>query len=176
DNKLFGHMKRQRLESEALRDSLLSVAGKLDLNLSGPSVRDLSTNRRTLYVTTIRSDRATYQFLFDAADPNAIVEKRIDSTVSPQALFLLNHPFVVAQTKAVAERVSKLEKTDEPKKIEWLYENLYGRLPIAQEIKIGRATLAQTRLEEKNKPDSDALAWEEYCQVLLCANEFLYVD
>ena len=44
--------------------------------MGGPSIRDLNTLRRTLYVMTIRSDRATYQFLFDAADPNAIVEKR----------------------------------------------------------------------------------------------------
>ncbi|MEO7299981.1 MAG: DUF1549 and DUF1553 domain-containing protein [Verrucomicrobiota bacterium] len=176
ENKLFGRMNRRRLESEVLRDSLLTVANKLDLAMGGPSIRDFSTNRRTLYITTIRSDRATYQFLFDAADPNAIVEKRLDSTVSPQALFLLNHPFVMAQTKTLAERVGKLEKTDESKKIQWLYENLYGRPPSSQEIKIGGTTLAQARVEENGKSDSEKMAWEEYCQVLLCANEFIYVD
>src|SRR5205814_7141428 len=101
DNLLFGRMNRQRLESEILRDSLLAAAGKLDLKMAGPSIRDLNTNRRTLYVMTIRSDRATYQSLFDAADSTSIVEKRINSTVSPQALFLMNHPFALAQAKAL---------------------------------------------------------------------------
>jgi hypothetical protein len=55
---------------------LLSVAGKLDTASGGPAIRDLNTNRRTLYVMTIRSDRASYQSLFDAANPMAIVEKR----------------------------------------------------------------------------------------------------
>ena len=84
DNLLFGRMNRRRLESETLRDSMLTVAGDLDPTLGGPSIRDLSIHRRTLYVMTVRSDRATYQFLFDAADPNVIVEKRLDSTVAPQ--------------------------------------------------------------------------------------------
>ncbi|MDQ6631414.1 MAG: DUF1553 domain-containing protein, partial [Verrucomicrobiota bacterium] len=176
ENKLFGRMNRRRLESEALRDSLLSVSGKLDLTLNGPSLRDFSTNRRTLYITTIRSDRATYQFLFDAADPNAIVEKRVDSTVSPQALFLLNHPFVVAQTKAVAQRLSQLKNADAQKKIQWLYETLYGRLPLPEEIKIGRKLLAPMKVAEKGNPVAEALALEQYCQILLCANEFIYVD
>ncbi len=175
DNRLFGRMNRHRLESEALRDSLLSIAGKLDLTLGGPSVRDFSTNRRTLYVTTIRSDRATYQFLFDAADPNAIVEKRTDSTVSPQALFLLNHPFVLAQTKALVERLKSETKTNR-EKISWLYENLYGRLPSAQEIEIGERVIAKSPAESDDKIEPAEFAWEKYCQVLLCANEFIYVD
>jgi hypothetical protein len=74
DNLLFGRMNRRRLESEAIRDSLMAAAGKLNLDLGGPSVRDFNTPRRTLYVMTIRSDRATYQSMFDAADPTAIVE------------------------------------------------------------------------------------------------------
>ncbi|MGI8964565.1 MAG: hypothetical protein ACR2H1_00580, partial [Limisphaerales bacterium] len=90
--------------------------------------------------------------------------------------FLLNNSFVMKQTKALAERVGKLEKADDPKKIRWLYENVYGRPPSSQEIKIGGAALAQTRAVEKGKPDSEERAWEEYWQILLCANEFIYVD
>ena len=47
---------------------------------------------------TIRSDRADYRSLFDAADPTGIVDKRIDSTVAPQALFLMNNPFALKKT------------------------------------------------------------------------------
>ncbi|MEP6663399.1 MAG: DUF1553 domain-containing protein, partial [Verrucomicrobiota bacterium] len=176
ENKLFGRMNRHRLESEALRDSLLSVAGKLDLTLGGPPLRDFSTNRRTIYLATVRSDRATYQFLFDAADPTAVVDKRLDSTVAPQALFLMNHPFVAAQTKSLTERIGKLPRASERGKIQWLYENLYGRPPTPPEIEIGAEVLAQARAEAKDKADSEQLAWEKYCQLLLCANEFIYVD
>ena len=60
----------------------------------GPAVRDFNAPRRTLYLMTIRSDRTGFGPLFDAADPTAPVDKRTVSTVAPQALFLLNHPFV----------------------------------------------------------------------------------
>ena len=73
-------------------------------------MRDLMSPRRTLYITTIRADRATYQMFFDAADPNAIVEKRTESTVAPQALWLLNHPFALAQAKALTGTKSRTAK------------------------------------------------------------------
>jgi hypothetical protein len=167
ENQLFGRMNRRRLEAEALRDSLLAVAGKLDRTTGGPSIRDLNTNRRTLYVMTVRSDRATYQALFDAADPTTIAEKRTISTVAPQALFLLNHPFALAQTKELAARVAQSEPGALEGKVRWLYETLYSRPPTEQEVNIGRVSLGEI---------IDSLAWERYCQVLLCANEFIYID
>ena len=178
DNLLFGRMNRRRLESEALRDSLLEVAGKLDPKMGGPSIRDLNIDRRTIYVTTVRSDRATYQFLFDAADPNAIVEQRIDSTVAPQALFLLNHPFALDQTRALAQRALKVAPKNEQARIDWLYRSLYGRPANRQEIKIGLRALSQGGVtkSQTDTANSNASAWEQYCQVLLCANEFIYVD
>jgi hypothetical protein len=121
---------------------------------------------------TIRSDRATYQFLFDAADPNVIVEQRIDSTVAPQALFLMNHSFTVAQTKALAARLAKEAPKDDAGRVQWLYQLLYGRPAEKAEVKVGLSALARARRDAKD----DELAWEEYCQVLLCANEFIYVD
>ena len=110
--------------------------------------------------------------LFDAADPVSIVEKRIDSTVAPQALFLLNHPFVQAQVKVLAQRLTRESPTDDRGKIERLYQLLYGRPPGEDEIKIGLAAIASA--SAGSAPTSEA--WEQYCQVLLCANEFTYVD
>ena len=147
---------------------MLSVTGTLDRTLGGPSIGDLAQPRRTLYLTTIRSERATYQMLFDGADPNAIVEQRTDSVVAPQALWLLNHPFALAQTKALAQRLARETPADSAARIAWLYERLFARPPRAEEAQ--RATTALTNL------GSDAAAWEQFCQVLLCANEFVYVD
>jgi hypothetical protein len=172
ENKFFGRMNRRRLDAESLRDSLLMVAGGLDRAFGGPAIRDLNNNRRTLYLMTIRSDRSNYRSLFDAADSNAIVEQRASSTVAPQALFLMNHPFVLAQARALSQRVTALDASNARERIEWLYRNLYGRLPAKEETVVGLAMLDASRQNIAQASD----AWLEYCQVLLCANEFVYVD
>jgi hypothetical protein len=163
-NELLGRMNRRKLEAEALRDSMLSVAGTLDTSPGGVSINDLNTPRRSLYVMTIRSIRSDYRALFDAADSSAIVEQRNDSIVAPQALFLMNHPFVIERAKQLADRATK-NCDDDPKRIDWLYRTLFGRPPTEKEAGIGREFVA-----------SSTDAWPAYCQVLLCSNEFMYVD
>jgi hypothetical protein len=167
DNLLFGRMNRRRLEAEVLRDSILAVSGQLDRTMGGPAFRDFATPRRTLYLMTIRSDRSGFGPLFDAADPTAPVEKRTISTVAPQALFLLNNQFVLARAQALAKRVLAADKEEEMR-INRVYHLLYGRPPIAEEITVGRDFLQGAGGSEE--------AWQEYAEILLCANEFLYVD
>ncbi len=166
DNLLFGRMNRHRLEAEALRDSILAVSGKLDRTMGGPASRDFATPRRTLYLITIRSDRSGFGPLFDAADPTAPVDKRTVSTVAPQALFLLNNPFVLAQAQALAKRILAADKDDEAR-INRVYHLLYSRLPTGEEINTGRNFLRRGGGEQ---------VWQEYAEILLCANEFMYVD
>jgi len=165
DNLLLGHMNRQRLEAEPFRDALLAVSGNLDPTMGGVAFRDPNVPRRTLYLMTIRSDRSNYRTLFDAADPTAIVDKRIDSTVAPQALFLMNDPFVLDRAQALAARVIAKGPPDVRGRIAWLYETLYSRMPTDRELQIGQASVG-----------ADVDSWKRYCQVLLCANEFVYVD
>jgi mono/diheme cytochrome c family protein len=172
DNRLLGRINRRRLEAEPLRDSLLSVAGNLDYAMRGPAIRDLNNNRRTLYLMTIRSDRSNYRMLFDAADPVGIVEKRIDSTVAPQALFLLNHPFALMQTESLARRLQREAPADDNGRINWLYKLVYGRPPTPQELEMELRGLRAA----SESGTSSAGAWEQLCQVLICANEFVYVD
>ncbi|MBI3856063.1 MAG: DUF1553 domain-containing protein, partial [Planctomycetes bacterium] len=177
-NQLFGRMNRRRLTAEELRDGLLVAAETLDRTMKGPSVKEITSGRRTLYLTTVRSDRSTYRMLFDAADPNAIVERRIDSTVAPQALFLLNHPFATAQARALALRVVKQAPADDASRIQWLYALLYGRPASDREAKIGQAVLSRGREAEPaaGAGRTPEQLWEPYCQILLCSNEFIYVD
>ena len=166
ENRLLSRMNRRRLESEAVRDALLSASGKLDLTMAGPAYRDFSIPRRTLYFMTIRSDRSSFGPLFDAADATAMVDRRTISTVAPQALFLMNHPFVIAQAKTLADRVRK-QSGDDRARIVGVYDQLYGRPPREEEIQIGQQAVTS---------GDRATAWETYCQVLLCGNEFLYID
>jgi hypothetical protein len=167
DNRLFSRMNRRRLEAEAIRDSLLAVSGRLDRTPGGPPSQDFNMTRRTLYFMTIRSDRTSFRELFDAADPTAIIDKRGVSTVAPQALFLLNHPFAVEQATALARRICQ-DEADEGARVMRLYDLLYGRPPKAAEVEVGRSLL-------RRAGDGEA-AWLVYCQVLLCANEFIMLD
>jgi hypothetical protein len=168
ENRLFGRINRRRLEAEEVRDALLAVAGRLDPALGGRASQDFNRPRRTLYLMTVRSDRSTFRELFDAADSTAIIDKRSESTVAPQALFLLNHPFAVEQARALAERVGRQEGGDYRSMIERLYVLLYSRQTAPQEIAIGQTILAESGRDER--------VLEEYCQVLLSANEFVYID
>jgi uncharacterized protein DUF1553 len=178
ENRLWGRTNRWRLESEAIRDSLLTVAGRLDLTREGPSLRDFSVPRRTMYLMTIRSDRSGFGPLFDSADPLLPVEARNVSTVAPQSLFLMNSDFVVDQAGALADRILAESATGpqesesrERAMIERLYQLLYARGVTDREVAIGRDLLAARRAA-----GDERAAWLAYCQVLLCANEFIYID
>jgi len=175
ENKLFGHMRRRRLDAEEIRDGLLAVSGQLDLTLRGPAIRDTNAPRRTLYLMTVRSDRATFRELFDAADPTAVIDERNSSTVAPQALYLLNHPFVQDRAAALAARALAEGPAEERARIDWLYRVLYARPAEEPETEIGVATLAATRAHSP-AADAERLAWEQYAHLLLCANEMIVVD
>jgi hypothetical protein len=168
DNRLFGRANPRRLEAEELRDALLAVAGRLDRTGGGPAFADVSTPRRSVYLRTVRSDRTGFRFLFDAPDPENSVDQRTFSTVAPQALFLLNHPFAAAQAKGLAERLRR-ERADDAGRVARAYALLYGRAPSEEEVRIGRELLTSS-----GKGGADP--WPAYAHVLLCTNEFLFVD
>jgi hypothetical protein len=164
-NEFFGRMNRQRLEAEAIRDSLLAAAGKLDLRAGGKSARELNMPRRTLYLTTIRSERSDYRALFDAADASSIVEKRITSTVAPQALFLLNNTFTLEQLEGLTARLKREAPTKPEARVNWLHETLLARPASAREVELAMKFVDDT-------PES----WQAYAQALLASNEFVYID
>jgi hypothetical protein len=170
ENRWLGRFTPRRLEAEELRDALLSAAGRLDRQPGGPATHDLNVPRRSLYVQTARWDRSSFAALFDAANPDASVEKRDVSTVSPQALFLLNHEFAHAQAKHLSERV-RLEVTrGREARVRHLFRVLFARPATAEEVKLACGLL--TRLEKAG----DEAAWRDLAHVLLCSNEFVYID
>jgi hypothetical protein len=172
DNRLWSRMNRRRLDAEAFRDSFLAVSGKLDRNIGGSGTEDLMTTRRTHYYMTIRSATKPNGFnvLFERPDPALISDKRSESTLATQALFLLNDPFVIAQAKALSQRLDKETPAAKAEdKISHVYRLVLGRLPTAPEIEVGQGVLRQA-------PPTGYNSWERYCHLLLCTNEFLYVD
>ncbi len=175
DHRLWWRMPPRRLDVEAWRDSLLSVTGELNLATGGPPVDNISQPRRTLYFKVSRNGDAfaTDEFLrlFDFPLMRASVEERPTSIVPQQYLFLLNSPFMIERARALAARLAK-EQPDEAARLEFAYDLLYGRPPTAEETEAGRRFLAQSPAADQT---SGLAAWEQYAQVLLSANEFMYV-
>jgi len=170
DNRWLARFTARRLEAEAIRDAMLFVTGWLDRSTGGPAGDDLNILRRSIYVQTARWNRGNFATLFDAANPDASTEKRNVSTVAPQALCLLNSQFVHAQAKHLAERLVHEAPGNETSRIQQAYQLLLGRSASEEEIEIARELLAQSR---QHSPDA---AWADLAHVLLCSNEFVYID
>jgi hypothetical protein len=169
DNRLVGRMNRRGLEAEAIRDALLAVAGRLDATPGGPAFPDPAVPRRTLYLLSARTGANTSDFgrLFDRADPGSIVGQRGQSVVAPQALFFLNDPLVRDLARALAARVARESPPDVEPRIRRLYMLTLGRPPTRAELDVGTELLT---------PDRAAIPWERYCHLILCTNEFVYLD
>ncbi|HEY4263187.1 MAG TPA: DUF1553 domain-containing protein, partial [Schlesneria sp.] len=106
ENRLLWRANRRRIEAESLRDSLLAVAGRLDATRGGPGFQDITLPRRSLYLMAVRTGtKADFGPLFDVADCTGIVERRFESIVAPQALFLMNDPFVIELSGALSQRI-----------------------------------------------------------------------
>jgi len=172
DNRLFGRMNRQRLEAEAIRDSLLSVSGRLDVTRGGPAFTDLAVPRRTLYLMSARTGAKTSEFnrLFDRADPSLIVAERGQSVVAPQALFFLNDPFVSGVAKNLAARILREAPANTEARIRYLYAVTLGRPPTHAEFDLGAKLLAPAAVPGGPDP------LERYCLLIFCTNEFLFID
>ena len=163
-NRFLGRMNRLRLESEAIRDSLLAVAGRLD-PASRRSVhpRFQHSAAGPFYLMTIRSDRSGFGPLLDVADPTAMVDTRAVSTVAPQALCASTIPSSWSRPRRSRGESSDQGPVDRAR-IDHAYSLLYARLPRDDE--------RQLRLDLVKVPGSEVerqAAWEAYCQVLLCA-------
>jgi hypothetical protein len=106
--------------------------------------------------------------LFDAPDCSAIVERRSESIVATQALFLLNDPLVADLAVVLAERIAReVPEGMARDRIVRLYEITVGRPPTPKEVEIGLQFLTEPAAAD---------AWARYCHLLVCTNEFVYVD
>ena len=174
DNKLVWHQPTRRLEAEAIRDSLLHVAGTLDLRPFGPSETRMENPRRSVYLRVRRSELIPFLTLFDAPEPVQSVGARGLTTVPTQALTLLNSPFVRDSASRLAARVSSRETKPE--------EALAKAFHLALSRKPNEAELAKfggylrQQLGQNPTPETTAKALAQTCLALLCTNEFVYID
>jgi hypothetical protein len=146
ENQLLWRMNRRRLEIESLRDSMLAVAGRLDLTAGGVpfALTALpSTPRRSVYGFIERGRVPGMLSAFDFASPDQHAPMRHVTTVPQQALFLLNSPFVAEQAAHVVERPDIRSAADTAERIKRLYRAVLGRAPEQWEVDAGLKFVAQ---------------------------------
>lgn len=187
-----------RLESEAIRDSVLAVAGMLDDAIGGPPVdyralpsgqvmlsdedpaAGAGVSRRTLYHRHRRSEPATFLQIFDqpAVEPNCL--KRSASAVVSQTLAMLNGGFSVRMSQKMADRVREEAGAEPAAQADRAFRLAFGRAPTPHEIGESVAFLQSQTAEHRQSGtgtgSAEQRALADFCQVLLASNEFLYLQ
>jgi hypothetical protein len=195
ENRLLWRMSRRRIEGEALRDSMLAVAGLLNGKAGGPGVYpelppELAVakaawpvpadaregNRRSVYVFAKRNLRYPLFSTFDAPDGNETCARRFQTTTAPQALMLLNGKAALDIARAFAQRVLADAGRDPAHVVERACRLALGRAPQSDERQTLLAFLDRESALGKGSKDAFASAVVDLCHALLNLNEFLYVD
>jgi cytochrome c553 len=200
ENRLLWRVSPRRLEAEAVRDSILFVAGNLNEKAGGPGIKPrippellvasqrnkwpaLTKEgpeqwRRSVYVYAKRQLRLPILELFDVPENSQMCSERSVSTVPTQALVLMNDEFTNDQARYFAVRLQKARRDDAAGQVSLAFEICLSRKPDADRLAEATAFVAhQTQMHrEDGKGDESAkLALADLCHVLMNSNEFLYV-
>jgi cytochrome c553 len=187
ENRLLSHFPRRRLDAESIRDGMLAISGQLDRTIGGSLfvggnfeyVREhnYDSPRRSLYLPLIRNNVFDFFQTFDFPEPNVTNGKRSTTTVAPQALYLLNNPFVAAQAKAFAERIIDKHR-DVEDRIRSAIQTVYLRVATDADLRRAKLLIERYRSADPTGPpaERELRAWSAWVNVLLASNEFLHVD
>ncbi len=141
-NRLLWRQNRTRLSFEALRDTMLSVAGKLDTTTGGPPF-ELSalpaSPRRTIYAYVSREEPSALMRAFDFSNPEEHTPRRQLTTVPQQALFLMNSSFLADQARSAAAACGEPATC-----VDVLHRKILGRSPTDRERQEGVAFLVDS--------------------------------
>jgi hypothetical protein len=172
DNLLWWHRPPRRLEAESIRDSMLVVSGLLDRTMYGPGTLDPNMKRRSIYFFIKRSQLVPMMMLFDWPEHLVSIGQRQTTTIAPQALAFMNNPIARAAAEALANQLSDVQRIDE------VFLKVLSRLPTDAERQAAFRFIAQAQKtrQEQNVSQPEKMAIADFCQILLCANEFIYVD
>jgi hypothetical protein len=190
DNRLLGRFPLLRLDAEALRDAMLSVAGELDQRVGGPYVPSQRTaegvvevpeeqdgaRRRSVYLQQRRTQVVTLLQLFDAPAIVGSCGMRTTSTVPLQALALMNSEFARARAKAFSRRILREAGADGDARLSLVFRMACSRPAAAEERDAARRFLTEQTATYAAQKDGAERAWADLCQMVLASNAFLYVE
>ena len=172
ENRLLWRMNRRRLDFEGLRDSLLWASGTLDLTVGGPSVNLLAGSpRRTVYGFIDRLALPGLLRTFDFPSPDNSSPGRDNTTVAPQALYLMNGPFAQDCARKLAARPEIATRPELSNRVEALFRLLFARNATAEEQAFAREFFGDDPAIQASEE-----AWRTYAHALLLTNEFVFVD
>lgn len=196
ENIFLSHMPLRRMDAEVLNDTLIYVAGRLDDTRYGPAepvllrddglVTPINTGkgwRRSIYIEQRRTEIPTLLENFDLPpmSPNCI--DRPESTVSLQALYLMNNGMVRELAESLAERVGRDAGADPQKQVDRLYWLALSRAPSREEAQASLKTLLEIRqlkLQQNRGKLTDAeagtRALAELCHTVINSAPFIYID
>ncbi len=180
DSRLLWRFPPTRLSAEEVRDTILSVAGKLDLTMGGPGFKlyeyqqdnvatyapldrhGPETYRRAVYHHNARAARVDLMTDFDCPDPAFSEPRRATTTTPLQALTLMNHSFSLDMAKAFAERLER-EAHGPAAQVQRAFALCYARSANADEA-AGGARLIQ------------AFGLRAFCRALINSSELINVN
>ena len=192
ENRLLWHMNWIRLESEVLRDSMLTLSGRLNPEAGGPgmffSVKDeiaqgfqmfkwypsdeSQQRRRSIYAFQRRSLMMPMMEVFDGANMSESCSRRSVTTVAPQALTLLNGTLTASESKHYARRVLDIAGDDIDKQIDTAFRLALSRG--ATEFEKAKARQLYVASTNTRRTPEEALT--RLATVLFNLNEFLYLE
>jgi hypothetical protein len=194
-NEYLRRFNPRRLSAEEIRDAMLYVAGGLDRTPAGahpfppesewkysqhkPFVADYPSEHRSVYLMQQRIRRQPFLATFDGADTNAPTGVRPLSTTAIQALWMMNDPFVHAQSDKFAVRVG-MAVGETPRRIDLMYRMALARPATSEEVDIASEYLRESvaRMAEAGVAEEDRTraALGSLARVILGSNEFLFVE
>ncbi len=190
-NRLLWRHAPRRLTAEEIRDAMLAAAGELDrarpaaspardlqvreMRNNGPEARRLTeaahaSRHRSVYLPLVRGLVPTALEVFDFAEQGMVTGRRDTTTVAPQALYLLNDPFVRARSRALAGRLLGRTDLDDAGRIRLAY-----RLTLGRPATDAEASRVQTYLADYQAAADPAAAWASFGQALFASAEFRFV-
>ena len=196
DNRLLWRQNQRRLEAESIRDSILASAGDLNSGqISGSVILKMpmgqllrSLRRGGLELGDVGSYRSVYLPIyraaipevldtFDAADPDFVTGDREVTTVAPQALFMMNSPFVLDQAGRMAARIESESHAGTTGQVSLAYRLVLARRASDMELSRGSAFISSFARDDRavsTRASHDGLA--AFCQALYASAEFRYVN
>jgi hypothetical protein len=198
ENHLLWRMNLQRLEAEALRDSVLAATGELDKTFGGPPIelhmrpdglqtvadedQPNGSRRRSVYLLARRTYPLNFLGVFDYPIIDASCTRRVPSATPLQSLTLINSEFMTDSAAQTADRVNELVGVDAPleAKVRTAYSIVFSREPSKEETSAAMEHV--NRLHDiytsANVVHSEAAGkgLNSLVHMLLSSNEFLYIE
>lgn len=184
ENRLLASFPRRRADAEYLYDAIHTVSGQLTLNTQGSTIKagigseytyQFTGRHRAIFVPVFRNNIHELLQAFDFPDPNLVQGKRTATTLATQALFLMNNPLVIEQSKNAARRLLEIPQLSHEERIEFLYLASLGRKPSEKEFAVADQYLIEALGAETSELD-EISAWATLCQALMGSIDFRYID